>query len=330
MPHKRRLQAAFLAGSGLLLASLLSGCASTPPTEPPAEVTRTAPARTASRASSGPFCGSPRAWTVREQDRVLQFAQVIRDELEQAPDNSVAIIGRSGLDLSRFHLRYSHGGILLKSGTEVPWSVRQLYYDCKLGYPRLYDQGLAGYLLAAEAPDLAFVSVVLLPKQQAALLRETALDTQRIAGLLAGRYSANAYPYSTRYQNCNQWTAELLASAWGQLDDGPRLRERAQAWLGRQGYVPEPVHVGSHLVKFVASLMPLIHLDDHPPDDQLGLAFRFSLPRDIEAFVQARIPEATRIEFCHDHDQVVIRHGWQALGEECRADDNDRLVRILD
>ena len=32
--------------------------------------------------------------------------------------------------------------------------------------------------------------------------------------LLGREYSANAYPFSPRYQNCNQWVAELLATAW--------------------------------------------------------------------------------------------------------------------
>ena len=50
--------------------------------------------------------------------------------------------------------------------------------------------------------------------------------------LLAGEYSANAYAYSTRYQNCNQWLVELMASAWGA--DAPR-REDAQRWLRERG-----------------------------------------------------------------------------------------------
>lgn len=309
-----------------LAALLLAACAAVPPAQ------EGTPQRDegdpAAVASSNPFCARTRKLTVREQDRVLQFAGIVRRELERSPGSEVAVIARSGLDLRRFRLRYSHGGILLQSGTAVPWSVRQLYYDCAQGHPRLYDQGLAGYLLAAEAPDLAFVSVVLVPPRKAEALRRTALDTALAARLLAANYSANAYPFSTRYQNCNQWTAELLASAWGDLPDGPRLRERAQEWLAAQGYDPLPVHVGSHLVKLVASLMPLIHVDDHPLDEQPGLAFRFSLPRDIETFVQAQAPEATRIEFCHDHDKVVIRHGWQAMGERCEPAADDRVVPL--
>lgn len=309
---------------------LLVACAATSPVEEGAKLRAGGEPGAATRSSSSPFCGGGRELTVAEQDRVLQFADVVRRELAQAPGNEVAIIGRSGMDLNRFQLRYSHGGVLLKSGADVPWSVRQLYYDCAMRRPRLYDQGLAGYLLAAEAPDLAFVSVLLLPAPQAVALRRAALDKAVVTRLLAGAYSANAYPFSTLYQNCNQWTAELLAAAWGALADAHDLREQAQDWLLVQGYDPQPVHVGSHLVKLVASLMPLIHLDDHPPDEQLGLAFRFSLPRDIEAFVQAQVPGTRRVEFCHDRHRAVIRHGWRAMGDECQPAAGDQVVLFED
>lgn len=271
------------------------------------------------RGLSFQFCGEAKPQSARQQDRVLQFASVIRQAL-QASGEDVALIGRSGMDLSRFQLNYSHGGVLLRSSGDVPWSVRQLYYDCEQGKPRLFDQGLAGFLMSAEAPDLAYVSVVLLPAAEASRLREAALDLPRVSRLLAATYSANAYPFSTRYQNCNQWVAELLAAAWAPLPDSPALRSEAQAWLQQAGYNPQPVAIDSHLTKLVGSLLPLVHLDDHPEDVQLGMAFQFSLPGDIEAFVRQHAPGARRIEFCHDTKRVVVREGWQPLGTQCAPD----------
>ncbi len=273
------------------------------------------------RGLSMQFCGNTAPQTARQQDRVLQFASVIRKTL-QASGEDVALIGRSGLDLSRFQLNYSHGGVLLRSDGEgdIPWTVRQLYYDCDQGRPRLFDQGLAGFLMSAEAPDLAYVSIVLLPADDARRLREAALDMPRVSRLLAATYSANAYPFSTRYQNCNQWVAELLATAWAPLPDGPALRSEAQTWLRQAGYNPKPIAIDSHLTKLVGSLLPLVHLDDHPEDVQLGMAFQFSLPGDIEAFVRRHAPSARRIEFCHDTDQVVVREGWEPIGTRCTPD----------
>ena len=63
--------------------------------------------------------------------------------------------------------------------------------------------------------------MLLLPAAEAAQLEQAALDRRRALGLLGASYSANAYAFGLRHQNCNQWLAELLASASMQalLDD---------------------------------------------------------------------------------------------------------------
>src|SRR5215470_13398506 len=74
------------------------------------------------------FCDRAAPMSAPQQARLLRFAALIKQELD-ASGEAVALIARSGLDLSRFGLRYSHAGVSLKaSGT--PWSVRQLYYAC--------------------------------------------------------------------------------------------------------------------------------------------------------------------------------------------------------
>ena len=268
---------------------------------------------------------------MQQQDRVLQFAAVVRQVLQDSGEQ-VALIGRSGLNLGRFGLRYSHSGVLLASEGDAPWSVRQLYYDCEMGKPRLFDQGLAGFLVSAETPDLAFVSIVFLPREQAEALRDTARDQTRFAPLLAAQYSANAYPFSVRYQNCNQWVAELLATAWRPLVDGEpakgSLRAGAQQWLRQTGYAPQPITIDSHWTKLAASFVPLIHLDDHPVEARYGMQLQTSLPTDIERWVHAQAPGARRLEFCHDTDQIIVREGWQAMGERCTAQPGDRVQRF--
>lgn len=262
--------------------------------------------------SSMAFCQPAPAQSAAAQGRSLQLADAVRTALH-ASGAQVALISRSGLSLERFGLRYSHAGVLLADGTDVPWSVRQLYYDCDKARPRLFDQGLAGFLLGADAPGAAHVSLVLLPAKQANALRATALHTPLAQRLLAAAYSANAYPFSTLYQNCNQWVAELMAAAWGQLPDAPGLRRQAQHWLRAAGYTPTRVHIGSHLTRLVASLMPLIHLNDHPEDERLGLTQHISLPDALETFARQQAPGAQRLAFCLDSQKIVMRHGWQPL-----------------
>lgn len=275
-----------------------------------------------------PFCGNTGELSASQQDLVLQFAAVVQKELD-ASGAKVALIARDGIDLRRFERRYSHAGVIIKNtdGEAASWNVRQLYYDCDLGTPRLYDQGLAGFLLNADKPDLAYTSIVILPPEKADALLQVARDKQRALRLLAAHYSANSYPFSVEYQNCNQWVIELLATAWGDLAYGEDLRQRAQSWLAKAGYDPAPINVDSHLTKFILGFMPLMHLDDHPDASRYGMQFQVSLPDTIEAFVQTMVPQAQRIELCHNQQQIVVRQGWSPLGEGCQPRTDDRVIR---
>ncbi len=273
------------------------------------------------------FCDASPQRTATEQDRLLRFAAIVKHELE-ASGHAVALVARSGLNLQRFGIRYSHAGIGLKAGDAAPWSVRQLYFACDEGRPRLYDQGLAGFVSGTDDPRLGYLSIVLLPADRAAQIESAARDKARALRLLAGRYSANAYAYGLRYQNCNQWVAELLASAWGGIVDGDDLRSRSQAWLAERGYAPEPVQVGSHALMFAAAFVPWLHSDDHPEDDRYGLRFRTSLPASIEAFVRTQAPGAERIEACHDERQVVLRRGWVPIEDGCKPGPGDRVIAL--
>ena len=273
------------------------------------------------------FCDKATARSAAEQDRLLRFAAIVKRELD-ASGHAVALVARSGLNLQRFGIRYSHAGISLKASDATPWSVRQLYFACDEGRPRLYDQGLAGFVSGTDDARLGYLSIVLLPPGPAAELERAALDKARALRLLAARYSANAHVYGLRYQNCNQWVAELLASAWGGLADSADLRQEAQAWLAQRGYAPEPVQVDSHALMFAAAFIPWLHSDDHPEDDRYALRFRTSLPAAIETFVRAQAPGAERIEACHDERQVVLRRGWAPIEDGCKPAAGDRVILL--
>lgn len=275
--------------------------------------------------ASPPLCDQTRPLSARQQDRLLRFAAVVKAELDDT-QRTVALVARSGIDLERFRIRYSHAGVGLKS--DGAWSVRQLYFACDEGRPRLYDQGMAGFLSGTDDPSLGYVSIVLLPRAEAAELARAARDNARALRLLGARYSADAYPFSLRYQNCNQWLAELLAAAWGALADGADLRSRAQIWLFEHDYAPRAVDVGSHWLMFVGGFVPWIHLDDHPEDDRYALRLHVSLPASIEAFVRERLPTAERIELCHDERRIVVHRGWTKVADGCVPSSEDRVIEL--
>jgi hypothetical protein len=105
-------------------------------------------------ASSQGLCASPTPLDAVHKDRRLRLVARLRQLLEADSGRSAALVARSGLDLARFGQRYSHAGVSLRDSPNTPWSVRQLYYACDEDRPRLFDQGLAGFLLAADAqPD---------------------------------------------------------------------------------------------------------------------------------------------------------------------------------
>ena len=265
-----------------------------------------------------------------QQSLTLRLAAIVKAELERSARGAV-LIARSGIDLERFGFRTSHAGVALRAGRNGPWSVRQLYYVCDEARPRLFDQGVAGFLLGADAAAVAHVSIVLLPEAAAAALERATRDDALALGLLGARYSANAFAFGLEYQNCNQWVAEMLAASWAPpgADRLAPPRARAQQWLRDQGYVPSVFEVGNPSLMWLAGLTELLHVDDHPADDIAGQRFRVSMPASIEAFVASTVPGAQRIEFCRRDRRAVVHRGWDPIAGDCRPGQDDDVV-VLD
>ena len=300
------------------------------------------------------FCDRSTDISAAGQDRMLRFSAVVKEELERS-GGQVALVARAGTDLSRFGIRYSHAGIALRASPNGAWSVRQLYYACEEGAPRLFDQGLAGFVGGSDDPSIGYLAVLIVPAAEAATLERAALDNRRALALLNDRYSANAYAWGLRYQNCNQWVAELLGQAWGGAEaagadadadaDAETIvadaavdargtpaapRERAQRWLRAHGYAPQRIEVHNPALLLGAAFVPWLHRDDHPEADVARAAYLVSMPDSIEAFVRTAVPGTVRIEFCHAGAQVVVHRGWQPIADGCVAAPGDTVVRLDD
>ena len=271
------------------------------------------------------YCDKPGTLTAAQHDKIFRFGAVIKQELEKS-GATLALVARSGTDLSRFGERYSHAGFSLKHSPDTPWAVRQLYYACEENKPLIFDQGMAAFLLGTNEPALAYVSVLLLPAEPAAALERSALDKAMALKLLGGTYSANSYPFSERYQNCNQWVAEMMAAAWGLPPDTTAPRTQAQAWLKAQGYEPQVMNVGWHPLMWLGQLIPWVHSDDHPDEDTAQALYRVSMPASLERFVRTQHPGTTRLEICHNERHVVVHHGWTPVAEGCQAGPQDTVI----
>ncbi len=272
-------------------------------------------------------CDHPTVRTPRQQDALLSFGAAIKSELERS-GRAVALVSRTGTDLSRFGVRYSHAGLTVRSGLDTPWAVRQLYFSCDERQPRLFDQGMAGFVMGTREPGIGYVSLVFLPEDESPGLQRAVLDTPLALQILAPAYSANAYPFSLRYQNCNQWVAELLAATRSDLAPAAETRGEAQQWLKDNGYVPTVFDVQPRPLMWIAPLLPALHTDDHPADDLAQNLFRVSTPASVEGFIHQMWPQSVRVELCHTERHIVVHRGWSALPEGCEPAEGDTVLPL--
>lgn len=277
------------------------------------------------------FCAGETERDATQQDRVLQVAAKLREQLA-AHGQPAALLARAGTQLGRFGLRYTHAALVLEDHPLTPWGVRQLYFACDERRSRLFDQGLAGFLLGADDPDRGFASLLLLPAQAAESLAAAGADREQALALLDGEYMANAHPQDLLRQNCNQWLAELLALGWGQAAAGTVMpnsaRAQAQAQLQRWGYAPEPVHYGSPIWRWLAAFVPWVSMQGHPPEDLAANRLVTSLPPDLEGLTQRLWPAALRVELCYTPSHWVLRRSGAPLSADCRAEAGDESGRF--
>ncbi len=309
------------------------------------------------------FCDRRAPPDAAAQDRLLRFAALVRDTLA-ASGARLALVARSGLDLRRVGQRYSHAGVALRDADAAPWTIRQLYFACDEQRPRLFDEGLGGFVLATDDADEGYVSLLLLPEAATRPLEAAVRDNTVALSLLGSRYSANAYAYDVQFQNCNQWLVELLALAWTDADalplptatgvpapdavaaaagaaasaaaDGPvsaastapgdAARRSAQRWLAAHGYRPTEVHAG--VLAAAVPLLPWLHNADHPVGDLARGVYRVSMPAAIDAFALALWPDARRIELCFRGQRVVLREGGAAIADGCVPAPGDTVAAL--
>ncbi len=233
-------------------------------------------------ASAGQTCeeNKPTATTVY---RALTLAQRISEKLESS-GAEVALIARAGQDLTKYGLRYSHLGFVVRDHPDGPWTVVHELNECATADSALFTQGLGTFFL----DDMfRYESLIVIPEPRI---------QQRLRGLLLGRafvrmheahYSVVAYPFSTRYQNSNQWALELLAVA--SAEEGQvATRAEAQAWLRDAGFVPTTLQIDAMQRLGARMFKANVAFDDHPFDRRMAGQIDCVTVEAIAAFVTER------------------------------------------
>ncbi len=203
--------------------------------------------------------------------RVLESGLAMADKTLkalQASGDKVVLLARSGQDLSKYGLRYSHFGFAYqepdgRGGTQ--WRVVHKLNFCGTAEAHIYRQGLGEFFLddpwRYEAAWVAPNSD--LQEQLLTLLQ----DDSRVLQLHAKAYNMVSYPWSTRYQQSNQWVLETLAAA---AEPGVTSRQKAQAWLQFKGYEPTTLRLNA-LERLGARVTAAnVAFDDHPNDKRFS------------------------------------------------------------
>ena len=234
---------------------------------------------TATAACAGQACEATTPDTT-SVTRALALAERVQASLD-ASGAQVVIIARAGQDLRKYGLQWSHLAFAYREDTPIApartptfgqisdlpsqaprrgtWRVVHKLNQCGTAEAAVFRQGLAEFFL--DTPfryEAAYV--VPDPEVQAALLR-VVTDDQRLVQWHTPAYSVVAYPWSTKYQQSNQWALETLA---GSLDPAAATRERAQAWLQLHDYQPTVLHLDAFTRLGARMTKANVAFDDHP------------------------------------------------------------------
>ena len=238
-------------------------------------------------ATAGQTCDTTPPDTVAVT-RAMNLAERVQQSLD-ATDAQVVIIARAGQDLSKYGLNWSHLAFAYREDMPAPaptlsprgarlgmigaprtdgyaaarphstWLIAHKLNQCGTAEAAVYRQGLAEFFL--DTPfryEAAYV--VPSPEVQGALMQVLTND-RRLVQWHTPAYSVVAYPWSTRYQQSNQWALETLAGA---LDPAANTRARAQAWLQLHDYQPTVLHIDALTRLGGRMTRANVAFDDHP------------------------------------------------------------------
>lgn len=230
------------------------------------------------------------AGSAGSMQQAIDLARRVSDRLDENGAR-VALLARVGQDLSKYKLRFSHLGFVVRNHPEGRWSVVHALNLCGTDLSQLYIQGLGNFfsddMFAYEA------AILLLPDDVQASLEALLVSAPRIKRFHEPKYSVVAYPFNTLYQNSNQWALETLAGAMAP-DGDVATRSEAQKWLKEAGYeptllnIPPMTRLGGRMFK------ANVAFDDHPDEYRWSNRIFVVTVDSAFDFLRKRYPQASR------------------------------------
>jgi len=239
------------------------------------------------------LAGTPCEDVVASAATMQKGLELSRKVIEQL-DNSgaqVALVARVGQDLSKYKLRFSHLGFVVRDHPDGKWSVVHDLNLCGTNASQLYVQGVGNFfsddLFAYEA------AIMVLPVDVQKRLERILISSAQIKRFHEAKYNVVAYPFSTLYQNSNQWALETMASAMAPEGD-VATRAEAQKWLKEAGFeptlltIPAMTRLGGRMFK--AS----VAFNDHPDEYRYSDRIYVVTVDSMFDFLRKRYPQETQ------------------------------------
>lgn len=215
-------------------------------------------------AEAGRSCDAKRP-TVHAVESGLALAEKTKQALDLS-GATVVVLARAGQDLSKYGLRYSHLGFAVKQ-PDGRWLVTHKLNQCGSALAHVYRQGLAEFFLDDLFRNEAAYVIPSQPVQTALYAALGEVGMSRATTLHVPQYSVVAYPWSTRFQQSNQWAIETLALAMA-----PKITSRmqAQAWIKFQGFTPTTLRIPA-LIRLGGRMTAAnVSFDDHPNEKRFS------------------------------------------------------------
>lgn len=235
-------------------------------------------------AFAGTAC-SDKPQTAETVRKAFQLAIKTREALD-ASGAQVALVARVGQDLSRYKLRYSHMAFVWRDHPQGRWLVIHELNQCGTAQSTLYNEGLANFFF----DDMfAWDALILTPSPEVqARIADKLGRPEVLQGLHESHYNMLAYPFSTQYQNSNQWVLEVLADAMSEVPQVDRAAE--QAWLKQAGYKPSMLQIPALQRLGGRMFRANVAFDDHPGNDRWQGKIEVSTVESVTDFVRQRDP----------------------------------------
>lgn len=197
-----------------------------------------------------------------ETASATQLGEKVRDALERS-GAALAFVARVGIDMSEFGLHYSHVGVAWRDHPNGRWMTFHLLNACGTDRSALLEQPLENFYKVKLFDYDALIAIPSLDLQ-ARLIRAFFSPIGR--QLHQPLYNLIAHPFSTRFQNSNQWLLEVTAAALAPAASIMN-REQAQSWLKANGYEPSRVRIGTARRWGSALFTSHVHFSDHSDEE---------------------------------------------------------------